>query len=295
MLQRCPCSPYIVGSVAQQLKQKPTKIDDQGQQANAITLLVETGGVHHDGIGRLVAKILYEQNYRLPAPTVCSFSTIKSTQPRQQSPTHSDPVCVSREMNSRPTSTYLGARVGSGSLMVASTRFSSTPKGNPHRKSPNFYSISQTAYHITVQVQEQCLAPNLKRSVSTSTTKKADHAGGASSYSTYLDRLDVLLGTGVDHLNGHRLLPGNAWSNLGREHTKAVVDGPRLDQQSLRQTSDFSVEGGHQHRQRLGTQTAHGTRYRRRRHGDKRRDRVTKRKYRTATSDNRHMCVYEVI
>ena len=75
--------------------------------------------------------------------------------------------------------------------------------------------------------------------------------GESGGFSAHLERLDVLLGVGVDHLDGARFLPLLPWSDLGSEDAKAVVDGPGSDEHSLRLLGNLAVERGHQHRKGL--------------------------------------------
>ena len=61
-----------------------------------------------------------------------------------------------------------------------------------------------------------------------------------------LDGLDVLLGLGVDHLDGNGLLPGDAGGDLGGEDAGAVVDGTVADKDALGLLGNFTIEGGHE-------------------------------------------------
>mmetsp|Transcript_19041 Transcript_19041/g.39756 ORF Transcript_19041/g.39756 Transcript_19041/m.39756 type:complete len:252 (-) Transcript_19041:122-877(-) len=76
-------------------------------------------------------------------------------------------------------------------------------------------------------------------------TARRDHAG------VDLDRLDVLLGVCVDHLDRHRLDARDPGGHLGREHAEAVVNRTRLDQDALGELGDFTVEARHEVRQRF--------------------------------------------
>lgn len=61
-----------------------------------------------------------------------------------------------------------------------------------------------------------------------------------------LDGLDVLLGLGIDHLDGNRLLSGDAGGDLSSEDAGAEVDGTVADEETLGLLGNFTIEGRHE-------------------------------------------------
>eukprot|EP00968_Pinguiococcus_pyrenoidosus_P024872 scaffold5138_cov251-Pinguiococcus_pyrenoidosus.AAC.9 len=84
-----------------------------------------------------------------------------------------------------------------------------------------------------------CTNPRTAKVLRVRLAASGDHAG------IHLERLDVLLCLGVDHFDGHGLHSGDGRRDLGGEDAGAIVNGPALDQEALRQLRDLAIEGRH--------------------------------------------------
>mmetsp|Transcript_40752 Transcript_40752/g.95167 ORF Transcript_40752/g.95167 Transcript_40752/m.95167 type:complete len:241 (-) Transcript_40752:529-1251(-) len=71
------------------------------------------------------------------------------------------------------------------------------------------------------------------------------HAAGANHDCINLDGRGRLLGLGVDHLDGARLLAGHSWNHLGREDADVRVDRARPDEHAVRKLRNLLVKSRH--------------------------------------------------